>query len=159
MKTPLNFVNGSQTLRWDGVGGKELHIGGQYVTTGTLPRGSSWAKNPIPRGDEFPTPCGEDPKSCGGDQHRTKCECSGAWGPYNLEIVDTVEIPVSLSPGEYVVGWRWDCEESAQVWSSCADVTIEAAKHNPRQYKVTTQKNSPVGYSFDYSLSNTHHYH
>ena len=26
--------------------------------------------------------------------------------------------------GEYVLGWRWDCEMSSQVWSSCADITI-----------------------------------
>ena len=24
-----------------------------------------------------------------------------------------------------VLGWRWDCEESTQVWSSCSDVTIQ----------------------------------
>jgi hypothetical protein len=29
-----------------------------------------------------------------------------------------------ITPGEYVLGWRWDCEESTQVWSGCADVTI-----------------------------------
>ena len=23
-------------------------------------------------------------------------------------------------------GWRWDCEESNQVWASCSDVTIKA---------------------------------
>jgi hypothetical protein len=29
-----------------------------------------------------------------------------------------------LPPGQYVLGWRWDCEATAQVWSSCSDVTL-----------------------------------
>ena len=48
------------------------------------------------------------------------------WGPYNLEIVDNVRIPVGLEPGEYVLGWRWDCEESTQIWNSCSDITLVA---------------------------------
>ena len=76
------------------------------MTTGTHPRGSSWAKNPIPRGNQFPPPCGEDPKACGGDGHRTRCKCSGAWGPYNLEIVDKVRVP-KVPAGDWVVGFRW----------------------------------------------------
>jgi hypothetical protein len=43
-KLPLEFVNGSQTLRWDGANGTTKNIGGQYVVTGTHPAGSSWAK-------------------------------------------------------------------------------------------------------------------
>ncbi len=45
----------------------------------------------------------------------------------NLEIVDRVRIPDGLAPGEYVLGWRWDCEESNQTWQSCSDVSIVAA--------------------------------
>jgi hypothetical protein len=37
-----------------------------------------------------------------------------------------VVIPKDLAAGDYVLGWRWDCEESTQVWSNCADVTIVA---------------------------------
>eukprot|EP00041_Stephanoeca_diplocostata_P012272 m.205828 g.205828 ORF g.205828 m.205828 type:complete len:77 (+) comp18884_c0_seq1:1248-1478(+) len=42
----------------------------------------------------------------------------------DLEIVDNVLIPEGLEPGEYVLGWRWDCEESNQIWQSCSDVTV-----------------------------------
>ena len=38
--------------------------------------------------------------------------CTGEWGPYNLEIVDRVRVPASLPAGAYVLGFRWDCEES-----------------------------------------------
>ena len=34
----------------------------------------------------------------------------GEWGPYNMEIVDHVILPATLEDGEYVVGFRWDCE-------------------------------------------------
>ena len=30
----------------------------------------------------------------------------GMWGPYNLQIVDTLALPDSLPPGDYVLGWR-----------------------------------------------------
>jgi hypothetical protein len=26
--------------------------------------------------------------------------------------------------GKYVLGWRYDCEATAQVWSNCADITL-----------------------------------
>ena len=41
-------------------------------------------------------------------------------------ILDTLVVPADLEPGEWVLGLRWDCEKSAQVWQSCADVTITA---------------------------------
>jgi hypothetical protein len=42
-------------------------------------------------------------------------------------ILDTLRIPRGVPPGDYVLGMRWDCEVSAQVWAACADVTIAAA--------------------------------
>ena len=39
---------------------------------------------------------------------------------------DQLRVPEHLLPGEYVLGFRWDCESSAQVWQSCADITISA---------------------------------
>merc|ERR1712209_209155 len=60
-----------------------------------------------------------------GLQVNSKCLCSGMWGPYGLQIIDTLQVP-HLPPGDYVLGWRWDCEESTQVWSSCSDITIAA---------------------------------
>jgi hypothetical protein len=49
---------------------------------------------------------------------------SGDWT--GGRIVDEVVIPATLAPGDWILGWRWDCEESTQVWASCADVTIVA---------------------------------
>lgn len=68
--------------------------------------------NPIPRNDthqtgkSFAPKCEERP-NCGSTENNSECLCSGMWGPYNLEIVDTVQIPSGLKPGKYVLGWRW----------------------------------------------------
>ena len=43
----------------------------------------------------------------------------------SFEIVDTVIVPDL--PGEYLLSWRWDNEQSPQIWSSCADIIIAAA--------------------------------
>jgi len=43
---------------------------------------------------------------------------------HSFAIEDTLAVPSSLLPGEYVLGWRWDCELTSQVWSSCADITV-----------------------------------
>merc|ERR1740127_246464 len=37
-------------------------------------------------------------------------------------VMDEVNVP--NQPGEYILGWRWDCEETDQVWASCADIVI-----------------------------------
>lgn len=42
--------------------------------------------------------------------------------PYS--IVDVVKVPSDLEPGEYLLSWRWDCEQSHQIWQNCADVRI-----------------------------------
>jgi hypothetical protein len=34
------------------------------------------------------------------------------------------EVNVPNKPGKYILGWRWDCEEADQVWTSCADIEI-----------------------------------
>jgi len=41
-----------------------------------------------------------------------------------MAVKDQVKVP-KVQPGEYVVRWRWDCEQSPQIWSGCGDVTIE----------------------------------
>jgi len=43
---------------------------------------------------------------------------------HSYAIEDRVVVPADLPPGDYVLGWRWDCEMTSQVWSSCADITI-----------------------------------
>ena len=51
------------------------------------------------------------------------CECSRAM-MLEVNIVDRVDIPATLQPGHYLVSWRWDAEQSPQVWQNCGDVDI-----------------------------------
>merc|ERR1712232_725608 len=139
-KMPLKFV-GNSSLRWGGVGGEQLSFNttalGWDVSEGTVPEGSMWRKNPIPRGPwawswygaSFEPVC-EESAACKNARDKAppigECKCSGdsIGDSSNLEIVDKVNIPATLKPGKYVLGWRWDCEESTQVWTSCSDVTL-----------------------------------
>ena len=66
--------------------------------TGTTPHGSEWAKVNLPR------------RGTSLDEWAFK---------------DLVEVPESLEPGEYVLSFRWDCQESPQVWNSCANIHVE----------------------------------
>lgn len=38
--------------------------------------------------------------------------------PYS--IVDLVKVPSDLEPGEYLLSWRWDCEQSHQIVRAAA---------------------------------------
>jgi hypothetical protein len=68
-KTPLTFV-GQQGFRWGGGpahGGSELFFNGTYVTEGTVPAGSMWSQNPVPRESGFAPHCA-DPSMCSGNR-------------------------------------------------------------------------------------------
>jgi len=43
---------------------------------------------------------------------------------WNFSIVDLMEIPEDLEAGDYVMSFRWDSEQSPQIWAFCADVKI-----------------------------------
>ena len=43
-----------------------------------------------------------------------------------VNIVDRVVVPAALPAGEYLLSWRWDSEQTEQIWQNCADVTITA---------------------------------
>ena len=107
-KIPLEFV-GEQGFRWGGGpahGGTEHFFNGTYVSAGTVPAGSKWSLNPVPRNDHGgaqPAKCPE-PKRCTG-------MTDGQNAVPDLEIVDRVMIPKGLKPGAYVLGWRWGAKE------------------------------------------------
>lgn len=52
--------------------------------------------------------------------------CSRTNPMMQTNIVDRVMVPAILEPGEYLLSWRWDCEQTDQIWQNCADVTITA---------------------------------
>lgn len=88
-----------------------------------------WAMNPIPAtpsdySQVCPHPGGPvDAPTAYLKWGKNPTDCSGVW-PTTLYVEDTVIIPADIEPGEYVLGWRWDCEETTQIWQSCSDITI-----------------------------------
>merc|ERR1719246_87900 len=70
----------------------------------------------------FVPPClGDDPRG-GATDPRPHPLCSGVF-PFGVNIVDELRVP-SLPAGDYVLGFRYDCEMTAQVWSQCADLVV-----------------------------------
>ena len=45
-------------------------------------------------------------------------------GENSFSIVDQVKVPEGHT-GDFVFQWRWDCEQTPQVWTQCGVVTIE----------------------------------
>ena len=133
---PMPFADDSSLMMSNGT---MLKLNSTFVSEGTLPLGSAWqmlgipdTNHVVPNGPHvpgwaFPPPCYEprypDEPFTGLDQGR----CSGQW-IHNITLYDQLRVPEHLEPGDYVLGLRWDCETSAQVWQSCADVTITAPK-------------------------------
>jgi len=97
--------------------------------------GVGWMLNPIPMPEYIGSDCADmTGHPCGG------CPCGSGYpggntkeyfpNPFGKDlmgektaIVDLVKVP-ELPAGEYVVGFRWDCETTSQVWSSCGDISI-----------------------------------
>jgi hypothetical protein len=54
---------------------------------------------------------------------------SEASDSYTWHIVDKVVVPEAL--GSYVLSWRWDCEQTPQIWTNCADIEVvkDPAQH------------------------------
>jgi len=73
----------------------------------------------------FPPPCYEPSYPEQPLPWLSQARCSGQWIT-NITLHDWLLVPEHLPPGDYVLGLRWDCETSAQVWQSCADITITA---------------------------------
>lgn len=136
-RMPLPFAGTMQTLLLGN--GTSIEIAATFVSVGTTPEGSTWAMNPVPAcGDAIPGTYG---KPCKFPQFPPPPGCDGTcWGNSDETfrsghrhavlpaIVDRLKLPSLLAPGDYVLGWRWDCEQTPQVWSSCSDITIVAGE-------------------------------
>ena len=64
---------------------------------GTYPEGSEWAKVALP----IPTENGA-----------------------NWAFKDLVQVPEDIPSGDYVLSFRWECQYSAQIWNSCANIKV-----------------------------------
>jgi hypothetical protein len=135
-ETPMPFASNSKLMIADG---SIIELNSTFVSDGTLPVGGTWLMLGIPdtthvRPAGFPSenwgfkpPCSEPGYPDHPPAGLYQGECSGMW-EHNITMYDYLRVPEHLKPGEYVLGFRWDCETSAQIWQACADVTITAPK-------------------------------
>ena len=76
---------------------------------------SSWLWCDAPRSDA-------EVKKLGDSPHDMPCARHNQMMYTN--IVDAVQVPASIEPGEYLISWRWDSDQTNQIWQNCGDVTI-----------------------------------
>merc|ERR1712187_112347 len=134
---PLQFAGDSSIMVADGT---MVKLKSTFVSEGTMPVGSTWQMMPIPGWSTekdggwvceceywFEPPCYEPnpvPSSVFPiTEYLSQGMCSGLEFS-NMTIYDQLRVPDHLEPGDYVLGFRWDCETSSQIWQSCADITI-----------------------------------
>lgn len=142
-KIPLAFVGDKQWIQFgNGMDtNNRTEIPAVRVTEGVLPKGSTWTRNPIPACNDIPRLGGHN-HQCAGPMFPPPVPgvfgfgpgaCASGVAPCTLEemasrsmpfgIVDKVKVP-DVPPGDYILSFRWDCEQLPQVWSNCADVKI-----------------------------------
>merc|ERR1711936_628815 len=133
-QTPLGFNGDMQWVQY-GEDGDRIEFVAHRTRTGTFPAGSQWTRNPIPAchstdggwlekeagcpetGPQFPPPApgllgyGENYLAPGAPQ-------------FFFTIMDEVVVPADLTPGDYVLSFRWDCEQTSQIWNACSNIKI-----------------------------------
>merc|ERR1712146_679074 len=48
---------------------------------------------------------------------------------HHVSIVDHLAVP--QVSGDFILQWRLDCEQTPQIWNSCADITISSSGPSP----------------------------
>ena len=144
----LEFVGTESWIAREG-GTKRTAISATRVSTGTHPAASTWTKNPIPACD-----MGDGSGGVGGGFNCSgappqfepplpglygygSAECFATLGGnctraqevavlelFHFMIVDKVRVPAELPAGDYLLSFRYDAEQTPQVWANCADVTV-----------------------------------
>lgn len=147
----LSFEGGSSWIQFGSDPGNRTEIIANRTTIGTTPAGSQWTKVPIPSCggasggglgcdagclvSQFDSPipglwgngpsngcAGCDP-SCGANTTCNELHCGQIM---DFQVVDKVRVPV-LPLGDYALSFRWDCEQTPQIWSQCSNIRITSA--------------------------------
>ena len=141
-KTPLRFATDQSRIQYGWDTNEAVTFQAHRTSVGTFPAGSEWTKNPIPlcnetaygwldpacpNGFEFPPP-GPAGEGLQGDRLYGTGEHLQPDGEVVADnmwtLMDEVEVPTDLVPGDYVLSFRWDCEATPQIWNSCANIKI-----------------------------------
>lgn len=156
-KYPIDFVGDTQWLQsghgMDTSNRTEIPavtVPGDKV----VPKGSMWRRNPIPPcdddivngalGDDCTHPTFKpavpdaygfgigacDIIACSPKHHARETRIS------RIGIVDRIRVP-NVPAGEYRLQFRWDSEQTPQVWSNCGDVTIKQSGKKTKPFSPT----------------------
>ena len=124
---PLRFVGDVQWVQHKKEFSTRTAIRAARTDVGTYPRGSQWTRNPVPACDGY-SGGAYSPFSCTGAQFPPPLGPGGTpvkgYRTLPWNIVDRVHVPSELPPGDYVLSFRHDCEQTPQVWNQCADVRL-----------------------------------
>jgi hypothetical protein len=121
----LDFADANQTLRF--TDGRDVVIPARHTQDG------KWARNPVPAALEemrrkIVNGTNDLQSPFTGDAFQFPMPIEGLIpSKWDFSVVETVIIPESIAPGDYLLSWRWDCELSRQVWLNCADITVVVA--------------------------------
>lgn len=163
-KTPLEFVGTTQWIqhgfgmnRSDRIEIPAVTVPGDRV----IPVGSTWRRNPIPAcntpisGGAIHSPCtgplftppfkphtegisyGFGAGTCESLKDGACSDKEFAKHFFDFGIVDQVKVP-DLPEGKYVLSFRWDVEQTPQVWNQCADITIKKSGVASKPFVPTT---------------------
>jgi len=146
---PLEFVGDKQWVQFGPNEKTRFEFKADRTNQGTTPAGSTWTKNPIPAYNcpsggalghafdgisanhhgctkpQFPPPRAD---LVGFGYHAKDTSNKFA---LKFAIVDKLRVPDNIPSGEYVLSFRWDVEQTDQVWNTCADIVVtqKAAKN------------------------------
>ena len=149
--TPLAFATDTHTIEWVDGSRPPITIPAMTVTDGVTPAGSQWRRVPLPAcncdlGEECWWSAAKNgtkgnslrayEQQPGADKSSPRCptgtqfpvpapDLYGYGDVPAVLIKDQLKIPATLN-GDYVLSWRWDCEQTDQIWSTCADITVTA---------------------------------
>lgn len=138
---PLEFSGDVQWAQYGEDVSSRIQFKAHRTKQGTTPEGSQWTRNPIPNCiSSFPdNPGPYDPPDYG--LYDANCSLGTQYPPpapglfgygypapsyqpkFGFSIVDELVVP-DITPGEYVLSFRWDAEQTFQVWSQCANIKI-----------------------------------
>ena len=129
-QTPLDFVGNVQWAQYGLDRETRIEFVANRTRKGTYPPGSQWTKNPIPACYPYG---GFNSKVCDELQFPEPAPGLSGFGVlikdpknalFKFNIIDKVQIPFELEPGEYVLSFRWDCEQTPQIWNGCATIKL-----------------------------------
>ena len=83
----------------------------------------TWVTNDVSPGSRFARQAAVRTTDVNGSQWN-KINLPSNSGDVEWFWKDLVQVPESLETGRYVLSFRWDCQNTPQVWNSCANIEI-----------------------------------